>query len=277
MKSLLKKLLPLCFIDFYRKVKVMQRYFRLRTTLAKNSSVNTKHDTVVILGNGPSIKLLDLPLLLANQDVIVMNAFYRHPDVSKLNIAAYCFGEQGANVAHCDISRVLKTESRQYWFSADFASKITPLSNNIHIYFPGNDDVLSKHRRHIDLSRPAPYYEATSQMAIIIAISMGYKKIVLLGYDHDYLASGEIIKHFYEEDVNDEPSISKLYIDGSDYHALIQNCERMWARYKKINIYARFRGIQIINCGKNSYLDVFRRHPLETTIMPISKHLENML
>ena len=277
MKSLLKQLLPTYLLEFCRKARVMERFFRLRTALSKNNRINAKHDTVVILGNGPSLNQLDLPLLLANEDVIVMNSFYRYKDANKLNIVAYCLGEQGVDVAHYDITNVLKTQSSHYWFSADFALKVNSLANNIYLYFPGNDGVLSQYKRRIDLSRPAPYYETTAQMAIIIALSMGYKKIALLGYDHDFLASGEYLKHFYEEDFNDDVSISRLYINDADYHELIKNCERMWARYKKINTYARSRGVKIINCGNNSYLDVFRRHPLGSGVAHISKHLENIL
>jgi len=172
---------------------------------------------------------------------------------------------------------VLKTKSYHYWFNIDFAPKINPPANNVHLYFPGNDGVLSQYKKRIDLSHPAPYYENTAQMAIIIALSMGYKQIALLGYDHDFLASGEYLKHFYEEDFKNEVSISKLYIGDADYHALIQNCERMWARYKKINTYARSMGVEIINCGKYSYLDVFRRHPLGSGVAHIGKHLESIL
>jgi len=276
-KFFLKEYTPVYLLALYRKVRVTLRFFSVRALLAKNYGLQAQSDTVVILGNGPSINQLDLPSVLAGVDVIVMNSFYRHPDAHKLKIVAYCVGEQGWYAQNSDISNMLNTPSSQYWFSTDFAARLKPLLANIHLYLPGNDAVLKQHKKNLDLSHPAPYYENTSQMAIMISMSKGYKKIILLGFDHNYLASEWYLEHFYEEDFKVEASISRLYIDGADYHALIQNCERMWARYKLINSYALSRGIEIINCGKDSYLDVFRRHPLQTAMTPITKHLENIL
>ncbi len=229
--------------------------------------------SVVVLGNGPSIAQLDLPGLLASIDVIVMNSFYRHPAAKELDIVAYCVGELGSDVAFVEIEQILQVPSRRYWFSTDFIGRLSPLPAEIHLYMPGNDGALSSSRAALDLSRPAPYYETTAQMSILVALAMGYRKIVLLGFDHNFLASGDYLDHFYVED--NEALRSKLYLDGEDYHALIQNCERMWARYKRIEAYARAKGVEIVNCGDNSYLDVFRRRPLADVLISRVENIES--
>ena len=274
MKNLAKKLIPSYVLELFRKVRVLYRYLGIKDILAKNNLLKTNHDTVVILGNGPSLNQIHLPTMLADQDVIVMNSFFRHQDADKLRIVAYCVGEQGADAANYDISKVLHIKSSNYLFSIDFLERFTLLPKNIHIYFPGNDDLLLRHVSQIDLRKPAPYYEVTSQMAILAALYMGYKKIVLIGYDHNFLASGDYLTHFYDEDFSDEVSISKLYIDDADYHSLIQNCDRMWTRYKRIEAYAKAKNVKIINCGINSYLDVFSRHPINGSTIHILKHIE---
>ena len=261
--------------DLYRRAKLQERFLGLDKLLAKNFELQAETDTVVVIGNGPSTNQLDLPSLLAGVDVIVMNSFYRHPDAHRLKIVSYCVGEQGVDVPNFNISKVFEVPSERYWFSADFDTRLSPLPVNVHLYLPGNDGVLKQHRKNLDLSGPSPGYETTAQMAIIVALAMGYKRVILLGYDHNFLSSGEYLVHFYDEDLEDKASLSKLYIDGGDYHALIQNCDRMWSRYKKINTFARSRNVEIINCGKNSYLDVFRCNPLEDSTAHINKHLEN--
>ena len=274
LKKFLKKITPQPMLALYRRAVVLRRFVGLRNLLEKNRAACVKRGCVVVLGNGPSIGQLDLPMLLAGSDVIVMNSFYRHPDAQKLNIVAYCVGELGADVALVEVDKVLKVPSQRYWFSPDFIKLLAPLSAEVHLYMPGNDGALSPDGKTLDLSRPAPYYETTAQLSIMVALGMGYRRIVLLGFDHNFLASGNYLDHFYNEDGDAEASRSKLYVDGADYHALIQNCERMWARYKRIEVYAQARGVEIFNCGANSYLDVFQRRPLASALILPAEKLE---
>lgn len=222
--------------------------------------MHASNDLVAIIANGPSVNKLDLPTLMADIDVIVMNNFFNHPDAPELNIVAYCVGEQGANVSSYDFSRVLQVQSRTFWFSADFADRLSPLKEDVFLYMPGNDRALDLPPRDLNLSRPAPGYETTAQMAIFVALGLGYKKILLFGYDHNFLSAGQFLDHFYAED---DISTRSILIDGSsDYHELIKNCDRMWARYKRIKEYADTKGVKLLNCGTDSYLDVFERYPI---------------
>ena len=261
-KDQIKAIAPKWILWLYREVVIQARYQRIRELLRKNCTLTVETDTVVVLGNGPSIFDLDLVKLLCGRDVIVMNSFYRHPDAAQLNITAYCVGELGPDVEAVDVANVLNVKAKLYWFSTDFKCKLSPLAEGVHLYMPGNDSQLNPDNHSLDLSRPAPHYETTAQMAIMVAMAMGYHKVILLGFDHNFLACGQYLDHFYQEDDQSEGR-SNMFINGADYQSLIKTCDRMWSRYKKIEIFARANDIEIVNFGKNSYLDIFRRGHLD--------------
>ena len=264
MHKKIKQITPEILIKAYQRLKIKIFYFQIKKIIIKNEKIFKKRKAVVIIANGPSISKIDFNDLIIKMDSIVMNSFYKHPLAEKLKIVAYCVGELGADVSSFDISKVLAIKSQSYWFSSDFIPRLTTLCEKVHIYMPGDDSQLSIRKQKINLSKPSPNYETTAQMAIIIAIAMGYKNIYLIGYDHNFLACGQYLDHFYKEDSETPPS--NMFVNSSDYQSLIQNCDRMWSRYKKIDLYAKKNDINILNCGENSYLDVFRRSRLEKLI-----------
>jgi hypothetical protein len=264
-KKAFKTYMPGYIVDGYRKILIQYRYWKVRKLLQKNQFRKPLKRCVYILGNGPSINEINLRDTLVGEDVIVMNSFYRHRDATKLNIVAYCVGETGNDVDKVSLEEILSTQAQRYVFSTDFKFRLAPLGKKNYLYMPGCDNQLKFKNRAIDLTRPAPFYETTAQMSIIIAMAMGYRKIVLLGFDHNFLACGKYLDHFYAES-DDDLFRSKMYVDKADYHDLIKNCERMWARYKMIRYYAITNNIKILNCGNQSYLDVFRRASLNVVL-----------
>jgi hypothetical protein len=257
----IKLFIPKLVLKIYQKYKVIREFSKIKTILKKNYRIFNDRETVIIIGNGPSINKLNIQSLCENTDVIVMNSFYKHTQADKFKIVAYCVGELGADVSKFDIKKVLDINSQNYWFSSDFIPYIFPFEKNIFIYMPGDDDQLKIKNKKINLSKPAPNYETTAQMSIIVALAMGYKNILLIGFDHNFLACGQFLDHFYDDEIYDIPS--NMFVGGADYQSLMQNCNRMWSRYKLINSYASYNGVEIINCGSDSYLDVFRRGSLE--------------
>lgn len=257
--------MKLILIAILLKIKLLIKFLQLKKFLIKNSSIKKKRNKVVLIANGPSIASLNLVEMLKDVDTIVMNLFYKHQSINKLNIVAYCYGENGSdmNMYHCveHTKNILLINSDTYWFTSDFIKNLDINNPKIHFYFPGDDSVLKRSRKNIDLSKRAPYFESTAQMAIIVAIAMGYREIFLLGYDHNFLAVDRYLDHFYTE--SDGELKSDMLINNVDYQWLIRNCDKMWSRYKLIKKYADSRGIKIINCGRNSYLDVFKKIPYE--------------
>lgn len=106
--------------------------------------------------------------------------------------------------------------------------------------------------------------------AIFLALTSGYKKIVLLGADHSWHKSLELDpcnrvclqdKHFYQEN----EVLMPFYLSGEEsrtftmsqlFMALAKTFEGYW----KINEYARYIGVEIINASSVTYIDAFRRY-----------------
>lgn len=243
-------------ISAYQKFHSLSSWVRLFELLKKNKLKGANY--VAILANGPSLVNLDLVQQFQNCDVIVMNMFYEFKDHEKLNIVAYCFGESGDfSISDAMIDKLFSVKSKSFWFHYTQEKNKKLHRNNVHFYLTGNNRQLKKLNKNIDLTRPAPNYANTAQMAIIVAISMGYKIIDLYGYDHNFLAikpDERFLEHFYKSSIK-----SDMYSGSIDYYGLILNCSRIWSIYKKIKGYSTKNGILIRNCTSGSYLDVFQR------------------
>ncbi len=98
--------------------------------------------------------------------------------------------------------------------------------------------------------------------AIQCAIFMGYKKIYLLGCEHDYLLryfnSDFNSHHFYQDD----SSVAQNVPDYLAKFTLLQWFEeyyKRWQAYDYLKSYANQKGIEIINSTDGGILDVFPR------------------
>ena len=89
---------------------------------------------------------------------------------------------------------------------------------------------------------------------------MGFGRIVLLGFDHDWLASPKYSRHFYSNDKDGSDIIGTL-----NYLDIIEMGRRMWTIYYKLKGIARSHGATIYNMTKDSYLDVFERIDSDNT------------
>ncbi len=105
--------------------------------------------------------------------------------------------------------------------------------------------------------------------ALFLALSSGYKKIVLLGADHSWHQTLELDtdnrvclrdKHFYEKD----GILMPFYANGEEcrtftmpqlFTALAKTFEGYWT----ISEYARYIGVDIINASSVTYIDAFKR------------------
>lgn len=236
------------------KVKLLELF--LKGTLSRN--VLRGGESVAILGNGPSLSEVDLIECVGARDVIVMNRFYEYGLHRELKIVCYCFGEPGFyDMNDYLLDRIFDVDAGSYWFHYSQIPNKCLNRENVHFYLTGGNEQLERHGN-IELTRAAPDYASTAQMALFIALSMGYREIELYGHDHDMLTvlpSTRYSTHFYKEDNYSDRS--DLFFGGGDYHALIKNCDKLWAMYKKIKHYAAKKEIIIRNKTKDSYLDMF--------------------
>jgi uncharacterized Rossmann fold enzyme len=252
--------IPKILLDILRIIRAIFIYINYRKILIKNKKVknNKLGNAVFIIANGPSLNDFDHSEL-KNKDVIVMNNFDLCAWKDEPNIVAHCIGEPidsdhwGAD--QIEISN--NTNAESYWYHYSVNNQVKNYANIYHTapfyfiapVFPENLFLYKK----FNLSSITLGYSTTAQMAIMVAMYMGYKQINLVGFDHDMLKNRNISPHFYKE--GDTARIVDKTSDS--YLSIMNKCVKMWKRYYKIKEVADLNNVCITNKTKNSFLDVF--------------------
>jgi hypothetical protein len=256
----LNYIIPSIFLDFLKLIRAVFIYLFHRKLLLKNKEVkNTKLGmSVFVIANGPSLNDID-HTTLKNKDVIVMNNFDLCRWKDEVNIVAHCIGEP-KNSSHWGNDQIEisnNTNALSYWYHYSVKGQIEKYSNIKHsspFYFmapviPENIFFSKK----FNLSSFTLGYSTTAQMAIMVALYMGYNQINLIGFDHDMLKNRCVSPHFYQEG-NGAVIVDKT---GKSYLSIMNRCVKMWNRYYKIKEVADANKVTIYNNTKNSFLDVF--------------------
>lgn len=232
---------------------------RHRSLLNRNKPVAATKSgkSVYILGNGPSLNNFDLSTVY-DSDVITMNYFHLHPQLEQFNIVAHCIGEPFSSDSWINPDAMVEnTPAQSYWFNLD-ANRFAEgrySGRQIHYYLPGvaaDFDVLST----ADLSAPTLQYQSTAQMAIMIAMYLGYADVYLLGFDHDWLATRGYSPHFYAEEGTDS-GIVKADFSGISYKTMIEISKNLFDVYAAIRKISLRLGVNIVNLSEPTFLDIF--------------------
>lgn len=255
LKKLIKAILPPIALDalrFFLKYFVVIKNWKLtqRNKTLKNKYVG---ETVYILGNGPSLNNYNLKLI-APCNVITMNHFELHPMKQEFNIVAHCIGEPYNSSTWEDPSPMLDgVTADTYWFNMDARKFFSGREiRNVYFYLQDPSGACSMSKRN-DLTSAALPYQSTSQMAISVAMYMGFKKIFLIGFDHDWLVTRGHSPHFYEE----QEGVAPADLSGFTYAEMIKISLNLFNIYLMIKKIADKNGIKIYNISNPTYLDVF--------------------
>jgi hypothetical protein len=255
LKNKLKRYIPQVIIDLVTYVKSFLEYLKIKEVLACNRILKNifKNEAVYIIGNGPSLNNFELQSI-HGQCVITMNHFELHPHKDKFKIVAHCIGEPYNSETWEDPMLMINgVEADTYWVNADALTFFSKKNiKNIHYYLPGvrsTAEILNG----MDLTRVALQYQSTSQMAINIALYFGFKKIYLLGLDHDWLVTRGYSPHFYD----DTEDIPKINMSMWTYTEMIKISLNLFETYAKIKKNSETVNAKIINLSSPSYLDVF--------------------
>jgi hypothetical protein len=255
---MIKYILPPFIIDVFSFVKSFGLNVFNFHLIWKNSKLkNTKYGkSVFVIANGPSLKNFNIPSLYG-KEVIVMNNFNLAEWKDKVSIVAHCIGEPN-NSSHWgpdQIEIMTDTNSSSYWFHISNAKEVksSPFSFNKKYYFISPNINPGLWNWKIDLSLPVLGYQTTAQMAIMVALHLGYKEVNLIGFDHDWLANRNVSPHFYKE----RKGVRKADLSIFPYYNLITISKNMWKIYMKLNSSSKKMKVKITNLSKPSFLDVF--------------------
>jgi hypothetical protein len=239
--------------------------------LASNAALRDRHlnGQCFILGNGPSAGALDLALL-AGKTVISVSNGYLHRDYAAIKPRYHCVPQiTYGRMAQADVVAWFGEMHEGIGDAELFLNETEAELVRKHNLFPGrkihylalreNFDELEA-RDVIDISRPVPRVQSVPLMALMIAMYVRVKEIVLLGVDHDHFKTGRYT-YAFKVGVQDDKDIS---VEASGqvntlWHDDFQALARLWRQYRVISEIAQKNGISIINATPGGELDEFAR------------------
>jgi hypothetical protein len=227
-----------------------------------------------VIGNGPSLKEQDLSPLV-DEVTLVTNSFHAHPIVGDswqptyyfLSDPMYFDGSVDCTAEFASINSQIKSAPI---FVPSYANKFLSQSNALpsqRTYYVGMGAVRLEHSNEVpDLTSVTPGVQTVVQLAIMAAMFMGCSPIYLIGLDHDWLAQRNEDSHFYNE--RDADTESEAPVRPWTYLSLMGAITTMWEVYVVLKRIADSAGIEIINCTRGGFLDVFKRARYEDIIRP---------
>ena len=228
-----------------------------------------------VIGNGPSLKDMDLRLM-AGHCSIAANSFYKHTDAAAIGLKYLCIYDP----------HFMQDLPRAVDWHRTVASKLPVTSfvlhhsgrplverhglyagREVHYVRPG---FQTHEPRYVDFdfTRPRNIGMTTgSSIAIPLAIYLGFKEIVLVGFDCNWLADTGSSYHFY--DAHEYfPEFDSIDKDGRghSYEALLRIIQREFESHRLIRAKAEALGVRIINATRGGQLDAYERADFESLL-----------
>lgn len=206
-----------------------------------------------IIGNGPSLTKVDMDAL-KDEITFVCNRFF-HVYEDYQSTAYFC---QDPTILVNEIESIKKAKS--------LFKLVNPLIKCKNVFFKKkypNDSIFYHTIKKNYLTGIEPgfstvfmdgvYEGCTITFSMIqMAVLLGFKEIYLLGVDFNY-----VIKDGKLDDSSYPTQLKGLKTGG------LPNIEYSYVSFKKCAEYARENGIRIVNCSRNTKLDVFEKQNLE--------------
>jgi len=229
-----------------------------------------------ILCNGPSVQKQNLKPL-KNEIVFSVSSGYHHKDYYILKPKYHCVPQ----ITYTDL---FTRDTTIAWFK-EMHSKI----GNAELFLNSSEEEIVKSHglfngrnvnyvmfngefdvgltEIIDIDKPIPSVMSVPIMCIMIAMYMGFKKIYLIGVDHDEFITRQY-KYFYK------PTVLKGKIDYEDkngnlkygLYEMFLGYSKIWTQYRILKNIAIAQGISIYNATYGGQLDEFERVELSQVI-----------
>lgn len=256
-------------IDYIEKDKEISKLY-----LEKNADLHDKKTSkrCFIIGTGPSLKDLDLQLLM-NDDKIMVNHLYKNENLMELNpnfwvIADPAFWLQEKRFLDPIIDALRnKLTSTQFLIPDEALSHVTrDLISERNIYHYRLDKSANYESHTIDFTGVVPLFaQNVISAALMLAIYLKYEEIILIGCDHSWWAyskeeieSGISIPHYYKENAKNVEYIANV-IKDIGYQGLQETIRVQKKEYEALRRIAAQNGIHVCNATPGGYLESFPR------------------
>lgn len=213
-------------------------------------------DTAIVVCNGPSLTRTDLSLLSA-YDVFTMNraylSFAEFPFESKYHL---CINELVLEQWSSDLSSLAQHKFYNYRSRKYFA-----LGCDINWLFlrSSRKDKVSQ-----SLSSGICSGATVTFVALQLAIFLGYKKIVIVGLDHNFGETGTPNKTANRSGDDKNHFRSDYFPPGSKWQ--LPDLKRNESAYQSVLDYCQEHDIQVYDCTVGGHCTVFPKAKLEDVI-----------
>ena len=250
------------------------------------TSTKPKNDTLIVVGNGPSLKKHYFELIKnANVDTFGLNSAYRY------------FKEMDWYPTYYGCFDYALTESHREQWSEMILDENCPIEKFFHIERPSIEALLPhtecyfseevrKHPKFVE--RPHnqdgvgyPEYgtrnnkvSCTGANAVRTGVELGYKKIILIGHDAKYVQSKDIkeakyvqgCRYVVDSDIGDNPNYfwSDYQKEGDLFHNPGSPVDAWHKLGECLEKYAP--DVDIVNCSEGSAIQCFRFADFEKEI-----------
>jgi len=266
-KNSIKRYLPPIVTENVGLVRAHREYVKNKDVFRKNKELYLKHkgESLLIIGNGPSLKKVDLSRL-NHLKIFACNDFYLHKDFKDIKVD-YFFNLDPREVW---FNNVLKTvdsktlDSMRFILPFEKIEKckeyLQEIKHQNYVIHGGSE--YSRYTKYLDLSKPILGIINILQVFLIAARYMGFKNVYLVGFDYSFLAykSKGAIPHFHEKDeraFRPKPEKGEYIRVTCNAGRLFRSLEHLLSSIEKdMNVYnANY---------EDCYLDLFEELSLES-------------
>lgn len=212
-------------------------------------------DKCVIVGNGPSLKKIDFEDLKGH-DVIISNNVFLSKELCEIakyfTVVNYLVAEQ----SHIDINKLNNIEKIiPYWLS--YCINQSPQTHFV--------TAIGYPEFSTDMFKNMSWRHTVTFFNLHLAYGLGYKKVILTGFDHYYkqessIKEGEVII----QKSNDENHFHDNYFKGKKWQAA--DVDMMEAMYKLADEAYKADDREIINATVGGHLELFPRQKLKEAL-----------
>lgn len=274
-------------IIFYLKL-ITDNDFRRDISANVKFRNSARSNRCFIVGNGPSLKLIDLTKL-KDEVVFTVNNIMSDQEIYRtLNTDYHVFIDPAyynldnripEDKVTIELLSHINYENRKpeciVFYKGKNGLKRTGIDKVLNLnYIFQHRTLTDSYSSDISMCKNMPASQNVVQTAIYSAIYMGYKKIYLLGCDMTslfltYVASDkgerEISGNFHAYKYTDSARRTMLRDSKSyDNEYMLHDYAKTFTIFKRIRLYSERNNIEIYNATKGGGLDVFKRVPYES-------------
>lgn len=236
-------------INVTSRMRYLADYPKYKRYMKRNAELKDKYkgETCYILGNGPSIKNLDMTLLQGKYTFAV-NGFYESPFYEELKPEFYCVYDKFEFANRTEALQKMVDENDRGMTFLFNRRAIGKIQNDKKCYYVYSTILPTTQNNSYDLTKNANTFINVLGFCVMCAIFMGFKRIVLLGNDFSRFASRKQ-HHFYDVDKQIDRKESLFQELQGNAIAITQHAY--------LADYCKAHDIEIVNATQESLMDVY--------------------